>query len=155
MVEWTVTVCGSYPSRAKLIVKSAAVPMVMVQGVRQTPPSDDRASALTGFDCISSTVVSGFGFNESKPDIELQAAIARPHITRPKARSSLISAVQRNRIVASASGHAIGGLTPIRARTGCGRVAINRYDFSNHESLKTHRPRRACGEARRRLLIGC
>jgi hypothetical protein len=46
--------------------------MAMVQGVRQAPPSDDRASALAGFDWISSTVVVGFGFNESKPGMELQ-----------------------------------------------------------------------------------
>jgi hypothetical protein len=73
--------------------------MVMVQGVRQLLPSDDRASALAGFDCISNTVVSGFGFNES--GIELQAAIPRPHIIRANARSSLISAFRRSRIVSS------------------------------------------------------
>jgi hypothetical protein len=60
--------------------------MAMVQGVRQAPPSDDRASALAGFDCISNTVVVGFGFNESKADMELQAAIPKPHITSAKAR---------------------------------------------------------------------
>jgi hypothetical protein len=49
--------------------------MAMVQGVRQVPPSDGRASALAGFDWISSTEVVGFGFNESRPGMELQAAI--------------------------------------------------------------------------------
>ncbi len=60
--------------------------MVMVQGVRQIRPSDDRASALAGFVSISSIVLSGFGFNESKLAMELQAAIPRPQITRAKAR---------------------------------------------------------------------
>jgi hypothetical protein len=41
---------NSYPSRSKLIVKSPAVAMAMVQGVRQVSPSDDRASAPSGFD---------------------------------------------------------------------------------------------------------
>jgi hypothetical protein len=57
--------------------------MAMVQGVRQVPSSDDRASALAGFDCISNTVVVGFGL---KADKELQAAIPKPHITSAKAR---------------------------------------------------------------------
>src|ERR1700722_12984496 len=66
--------------------------MVMVQGVRQVPPSDDRASAPPGFDWTSSSVVVGFGFNESKPGTakELQAASPKPHITRAKARSSFM-----------------------------------------------------------------
>jgi hypothetical protein len=66
----------------------------MVQGVWQVPPSDDRASTPGGFDWISSPVVVGFALNASKPE-ELQAASAKPQITRAKARSSFISAFPR------------------------------------------------------------
>jgi hypothetical protein len=68
--------------------------MAMVQGVWQVPPSDDRASTPGGFDWISSPVVVGFALNASKPE-ELQAASAKPQITRAKARSSFISAFPR------------------------------------------------------------
>jgi hypothetical protein len=70
--------------------------MIMVQGVRQVLPSDDRASVLGGFDCINSTVVSGFGFNESKPGMELQAVIPKLHITTAKVRSRFMSAFRRS-----------------------------------------------------------
>ena len=72
--------------------------MAMVQGVRQVPPSDDRASALAGSDWISNTVVVGFGFNRSNPGIELQAANPKPHIIRVKARSSFMCAFRRSRM---------------------------------------------------------
>jgi hypothetical protein len=39
--------------------------------------------------------VAGFGFNESKPGIELQAAIPKPHITRAKDQLRVPSAATR------------------------------------------------------------
>jgi hypothetical protein len=57
-----------YPSRAKLTVKSPAAPIAMVQGVRQSPPSDDCASASAGADWRSNTVVVGFGSMRQSPE---------------------------------------------------------------------------------------
>jgi hypothetical protein len=51
--------------------------------------------------------------------MELQAANPRPHITRAKARLSLISAFRRRIASVSCANHqrhGIVGLTPIRAR---------------------------------------
>jgi hypothetical protein len=77
---------GSYPSRVTLIVKSPAVAMDIVQGVRQLFPNDDRAPAPGGSDCISSVVVVGFGLRTLKLGRldELQAASPRPQITKAK-----------------------------------------------------------------------
>jgi len=72
--------------------------MAMVQGVRQVPPSEDRASARAGSDWTSSTVVVGFGFNESKFGMEPQAANPKPHIIKAKARSSFMCSFRRSRL---------------------------------------------------------
>jgi hypothetical protein len=97
MVEWTAIVWGSYPSCAKLIVKSPAVPMAIVQGVGQVPPSDDLASTPGGLDWIRSAAVVGFALNASKPGIveEPQAASPKPQITNAKDLSSFLSAFPR------------------------------------------------------------
>jgi hypothetical protein len=70
----------------------------MVQGVRQVPPRDDRASAPGGFDWISSSVGVGLGLNASKLGMvedDPQAASPKAQITAVKAQSNFMSAFSR------------------------------------------------------------
>jgi hypothetical protein len=88
MVEWTVNVCGIYPFKLKLTVKSSPEPISMVQGVRHVFPSEVRASAPGGVDWINISVVVGFGLKALKPGMatELQDASPTLKITTARVR---------------------------------------------------------------------
>lgn len=115
--------------------------MAMVQGVRQVPPSDDRASARAGSDWISSTVVVGFGFNERNPGIELQAANPKPHIIKAKARSRFMCAFRRSRYP---SGRLRINSSPplfegkLRTASGFATAAMARHEMNSRRGIRHH-----------------
>jgi hypothetical protein len=75
IVACTGNVCGAYPSRVKVTVKSLPSPISIVQGVWQAFPVEVFAVAPAGVDSISISVVVGFGFMKLVMEDEEEAAV--------------------------------------------------------------------------------
>jgi hypothetical protein len=75
IVACTGNVCGAYPSRVKVTVKSLPSPISIVQGVWQVFPVEVFAVAPAGVDSISISVVVGFGFMKLVMEDEEEAAV--------------------------------------------------------------------------------
>ena len=77
------------------MVKSPAVPICIVQGVRHVAPSELRASAPPGLDSTNNPVVVGFGVSESKP-----GTLTEPQAARPKQQMKRATACSAALVIA-------------------------------------------------------